>query len=142
MGYGVPAAIAAKLAAPERCVAACCGDGGFLMTGQEIETAVRYGVPILVVVFRNGLHGTIAMHQTRELGRTAGTAIGEVDLASYARSLGAAGYTVRETDDLEPVLEEALASDAVVLVDVVTDPDLISPSARLSELAGGTGQDG
>ncbi len=63
MGYGVPAAVAAKLAAPERTVVACCGDGGFLMTGQEIETAVRYGAAITVVVFRNRLHGTIAMHQ-------------------------------------------------------------------------------
>ncbi|MCA1718690.1 MAG: thiamine pyrophosphate-binding protein [Actinobacteria bacterium] len=137
MGYGVPAAVAAKLAAPERCVVACCGDGGFLMTGQELETAVRYGAPILVVVFRNGMHGTIAMHQARELGRTAGTGIGEVDLASYARSLGAEGYTVHDTEDLAPTLERALASDTVALVDVVTDPDIISPSARLSELAGG-----
>ncbi len=135
MGYGVPAAVAAKLAAPERSVVACCGDGGFLMTGQELETAVRCGTPILVVVFRNGMHGTIAMHQARDLGRTAGVEIGEVDLAGYARSLGAEGYTVRDSEDLVPVLDEALASDSVALVDVVTDPDIISPSARLSELA-------
>ena len=134
MGYGVPAAVAAKLAAPERPVVACCGDGGFLMTGQEIETAVRCGTPILVVVFRNGMHGTIAMHQAREVGRTAGVEIGEVDLAGYARSLGAAGYTVREPEDLTPVLADALASGSVALVDVVTDPNIISPSARLSEL--------
>ena len=138
MGYGVPAAVAAKLAAPDRRVLAVVGDGGFLMTGQEIETAVRYGVPITVVVFRNGMHGTIAMHQTREIGRTAGIEIGDVDLASYAHSLGAAGYTVRDPDDLAPTLERALASGDVALVDVVTDPDIISPSARLSELAGRT----
>ena len=135
MGYGVPAAVAAKLAAPDRPVIACCGDGGFLMTGQEIETAVRYGTPVLVIVFRNGMHGTIAMHQAREVGRTAGVEIGEVDLASYARSLGAAGFLVRDAEDLAPALEEALASDSVALVDVVTDPDIISPAARLSELA-------
>ena len=139
MGYGVPAAIAAKLVAPERSVAACCGDGGFLMTGQELETAVRCGTPILVVVFRNGMHGTIAMHQARDLGRTAGVEIGEVDLATYARSLGAEGYTVRETEDLVPALDEALSSDSVALVDVVTDPDIISPTARLSELADRSG---
>src|SRR5215211_7838971 len=139
MGYGVPAAVAAKLVAPERSVAACCGDGGFLMTGQELETAVRCGTPILVVVFRNGMHGTIAMHQARDLGRTAGVEIGEVDLASYARSLGAEGYTVRDTEDLVPALDEALASDSVALVDVVTDPDIISPTARLSELADHSG---
>jgi acetolactate synthase I/II/III large subunit len=139
MGYGVPAAVAAKLSAPERHVVAIVGDGGFLMTGQEIETAVRYGVPITVVVFRNGMHGTIAMHQTREMGRTAGVEIADVDLAGYARSLGAAGYTARDLDELVPTLERALATDDVSLLDVVTDPDIISPSARLSELAGGAG---
>jgi acetolactate synthase-1/2/3 large subunit len=82
------------------------------------------------------MHGTIAMHQTRELGRTAGTGIGEVDLASYARSLGAEGYTVRDPEDLVPTLEEALDLDTVALVDVVTDPDLITPTSRLSEMAG------
>ena len=134
MGYGVPAAVAAKLAAPDRCVVATAGDGGFLMTGQEIETAVRYKTPVVVVVFRNGMHGTIAMHQAREIGRTAGAEIGSVDLAEYARSLGAVGYTVRKSEALVPVLEEALASHSVAVVDVVTDSDLISPSARLSEL--------
>jgi acetolactate synthase I/II/III large subunit len=136
MGYGVPAAVAAKLAAPDRCVVAVAGDGGFLMSGQEIETAVRYGAQVVVVVFRNGMHGTIAMHQRRELGRTAGVEIGEVDLAGYARSLGAAGYSVNEPDELTPALESALTSGTAALVDVVTDPDLISPSARLSEFAG------
>jgi acetolactate synthase I/II/III large subunit len=136
MGYGVPAAVAAKLAAPDRCVVAVAGDGGFLMSGQEIETAVRYGAPILVVVFRNGLHGTIAMHQAQEMGRTAGVEIAEVDLAGYARSLGAVGYTVRDPEDLVPTFEEALASDTVTLVDVVTDADLITPTSRLSEMAG------
>jgi acetolactate synthase-1/2/3 large subunit len=138
MGYGVPAAVAAKLAAPDRTVVACCGDGGFLMTGQEMETAVRYGAPITVVVFRNGLQGTIAMHQKRDLGRTAGIEIGEVDLAGYARSLGAEGYTVRDPDELMPALQAASASDAVSLLDVVTDPDIISPTAKLSELAAET----
>ena len=135
MGYGVPAAVAAKLTAPDRTVVACCGDGGFLMTGQEMETAVRYGVPITVVVFRNGLQGTIAMHQQRDLGRTAGVDIGAVDLAGYARSLGAEGYTVRDPEELAPALQAASSSDAVALVDVVTDPDVISPTSRLSELA-------
>jgi acetolactate synthase-1/2/3 large subunit len=138
MGYGVPAAVAAKLAAPERTVVACCGDGGFTMTGQEMETAVRYGAPITVIVFRNGLQGTIAMHQRRDLGRTAGVEIGDVDLAAFARSLGAEGHTVRDPDELAPALQAALASDAVSLLDVVTDPDIISPSARLSEITAGT----
>jgi acetolactate synthase-1/2/3 large subunit len=134
MGYGVPAAVAAKLAAPDRTVVACCGDGGFLMTGQEIETAIRYGTAITVVVFRNRLHGTIAMHQKQALGRTAGVEIGEVDLAGYARSLGAEGHTVRDPEGLAPAMEAALASDTVTLLDVVTDPDVITPSTTLSEI--------
>lgn len=134
MGYGVPAAVAAKLGAPDRCVVATAGDGGFLMTGQELETAVRYRAPIIIVVFRNGMHGTIAMHQLHELGRTAGTEIGNVDLAGYARSLGAEGYTVREPDELLPALERAIHDERVAVVDVVTDPDVLSPSARLSKL--------
>jgi acetolactate synthase I/II/III large subunit len=135
MGYGVPAAVAAKLAAPDRTVVSCCGDGGFLMTGQELETAVRYGAPITVIVFRNGLQGTIAMHQQRDLGRVAGVDIGAVDLAGFARSLGAEGHTVSEPDELVPALRAAWSSDAVSLVDVITDADIISPTARLSELA-------
>jgi len=85
------------------------------------------------------MHGTIAMHQAREVGRTAGVEIGEVDLAGYARSLGATGYSVRDPEELAPTLAEALASDSVALLDVVTDPDVISPSALLSELAPQTG---
>ena len=109
------------------------------MNGQELEDAVRYRASIVVDIFRNGKHGTIAMNQARELGRTDGTELGDVDLASYARSLGAQGYTVRDPGELVPALEGALASEAVALVDVVTDPDLISPSARLSELAAAGG---
>ena len=106
------------------------------MTGQEIEIAVRYQIPMTVVVLRNGMHGTIAMHQAREMGRTAGAEIGEVDLAGYARSLGARGYTVREPDELAPALQEAVSEESAALVDVVTDPDLINPTARLSEITG------
>jgi acetolactate synthase I/II/III large subunit len=134
MGYGVPAAVAAKTAAPDRRVVAVAGDGGFMMTGQELETAVRYGVNILVVVFKNGMHGTIAMHQMRSAGRTAGTEIGQIDLATYARSLGAQGWSVSEEDDLDDVLRESLEAEGPALVEVVTDPDLITPTARLSEL--------
>jgi hypothetical protein len=81
------------------------------------------------------MHGTIAMHQARDTGRTAGSEIGAVDLAGFARSLGAEGFTVADPADLEGALREAVAHEGVSLVDVVTDPDLISPTARLSELA-------
>jgi acetolactate synthase-1/2/3 large subunit len=137
MGYGAPAAVAAKLACPERCVVCVAGDGGLLMTGQELETAVRYGANIVVVVLRNGMHGTIAMHQMRSLGRTAGTGIGSVDLAAYARSLGASGFTAQDEEGLEAALQNALDVDGPALVEAITDPDLITPTARLSELADG-----
>jgi acetolactate synthase-1/2/3 large subunit len=134
MGYGVPAAVAAKTAAPDRRVVAVAGDGGFMMTGQELETAVRYGLNILVIVFKNGMHGTIAMHQMRSVGRTAGTEIGQIDLATYASSLGAQGWSVSDEVDLDEVLRESLEAEGPALVEVVTDPDLITPTARLSEL--------
>jgi acetolactate synthase-1/2/3 large subunit len=138
MGYAVPAAVAAKIAAPDRTVVAVAGDGGALMTGQELETAVREGAAVTVVVFQNGLYGTIAMHQARELGRIAGTRIsGPLDLAGYARSLGARGATAHTREELEKALAEAVGADLPTLVDVRTDPEVISPTATLSGLLGG-----
>src|SRR6266545_494485 len=137
MGYGVPAAIGAALAAPGRPVVALCGDGGFLMTGQEMETAVRCGAPVLAVVFANGLYGTIAMHQARELGRPAGVDIGPVDLAGYARALGADAVTVDAPDQLDDAFAAAAAFDRPRVVVVRTDPDVLSPTATLSGLLGG-----
>lgn len=137
MGYAVPAAIAAKLAAPERTVVAVAGDGGALMTGQELETAVRTGAAVTVVVFQNGLYGTIAMHQARRLGRIAGTEIGgPLDLAGYARALGARGATVHTREELEKALAEAVTAELPTLVDVRTDPEVISPTATMSDLLG------
>ncbi|MBM7786782.1 thiamine pyrophosphate-dependent enzyme [Tenggerimyces flavus] len=134
MGYAVPAAVAAKLSRPHSTVVAFVGDGGVLMTGQEIETAVRLDAPIVVVVFRNGLYGTIAMHQAREHGRLAAVDIGELDLAQWARGLGAIGLTLDRPSDTENVLRTALACGRPCVVDVRTDPDVIAPNRRLSEL--------
>ena len=135
MGYAVPAAVAAKIARPERTVVAVVGDGGAMMTGQELETAVRMGAPITVIVFQNGLYGTIAMHQARVLGRLSGTRIsGPLDLAGYARSLGAQGATVHTREELVKALSESVTADLPTLVDVRTDPEVISPSATLGDL--------
>ena len=91
MGYGYPAAVAAKLAEPKRTVFALCGDGDFLMTGQEIATAVQYGANFVAVVVNNGLYGTIRMHQEREYpGRVYGTELRNPDFAAYARAFGGA----------------------------------------------------
>lgn len=132
MGYAVPAAVATKIAEPGRTVVAMVGDGGALMTGQEIETAVRHHAPVIVVVFRNGLYGTIAWHQARAHGRLAAVSIGAVDFASWARGLGAAGFTVESPADLEPAIRAALAENRPSVLDVRTDPDVITADARLS----------
>jgi acetolactate synthase-1/2/3 large subunit len=140
MGYGVPAAVGAKLAAPDRTVVGCMGDGGFLMSGLEIETAVRYGLDLVCVVFRNGLHGTIAMHQAREVGRLAGTRIGPVDFAALARSLGAYGVSVTAESQLDDAVAGALAFRGPAVIEVHCDPDLIAPDLRLTTLMDASGE--
>lgn len=139
MGYGIPAAVAAKLALPDRDVVALVGDGGFLMTGQELETAVRHELPITVVVFRNGLYGTIAFHQAQHFGRIAAVEIGDVDVAAIARGYGAAAWQVSARGELEKALEEARTCGCPAVVDAIVDPDVLTPSARLSDFLG---QDG
>ncbi|QBI18426.1 thiamine pyrophosphate-binding protein [Egibacter rhizosphaerae] len=134
MGYGVPAGVAAALAEPEREVVVLVGDGGLLMTGQELETAVRYGARLTVVVFRNGLYGTIALHQGRQHGRTSGVDIGEVDVAGLAHAYGAAAWRVSRSDELEPALAAARDHAGPAVVDVLVDPDVLTPAARLSDL--------
>lgn len=136
MGYAVPSGVAAALAAPGRTVAAVCGDGGFLMTGQEVETAVRLGARLIVVVMRNGQYGTIAMHQLRHTGRMSAVTIGEVDIAGLATSLGATGVAVEREMDLDRAFSEARQRAGVTVLDIRTDPDLTTPSLRLSDLRG------
>lgn len=128
MGYGVPAAVAAALVDPGRPVVAVVGDGGLLMTGQEIETAARYGLDLTVVCMRNGLYGTIATHQELTFGRRAGVEIGPVDLAGWARALGAEAWTAADDDAVGPALAAALAVEGPSFVEVVTDPDVLSPT--------------
>jgi acetolactate synthase-1/2/3 large subunit len=134
MGYAVPAAVGAKLVHPDRTVVAMVGDGGVLMTGQEIETAARHGAAILVIVFQNGLYGTIAMHQASRFGRTAGVAIDPVDLTQWARGLGATAFDVHDLRDLTRALEAARGTIGPVVMTVHADADVISPTTRLSTL--------
>jgi acetolactate synthase I/II/III large subunit len=136
MGYAVPAAIGVKIARPDVPVVAVLGDGGFLMTGPELETAVRTGAPVVAVVFRNGLYGTIAMHQARETGRMTAVDIGAVDVAGMARSLGAAAWTVEDAAELRPALREALAAGRPAVVDVACAPDVIAPGLSLDAMLG------
>jgi acetolactate synthase I/II/III large subunit len=137
MGYAVPAAIGAKIAAPDRTVVGLAGDGGFSMSAMEIETAVREGVDVTYIVFRNGLQGTIAMHQARSRGRLSGVRIGPMDIAGLATSLGAHGVTVAAESDLRDALRAAVAVPGPSVVEVLTDPEVLSPSTTLSALLGG-----
>ncbi len=134
MGYAVPAAVAAAIVDPAHLAVATVGDGGYLMTGQEIETAVRERAKVVVVVFRNGLYGTIAMHQARTYGELSGVEIGAVDLAQHAESLGALGLSVTDPNELDDALDAAVRADRPAVLDVVVDPEAITPSARLDDL--------
>jgi len=135
MGYGFPAAIAAKLAEPERPVIAVCGDGDFLMNGQELATAVQYGAHFVALVVNNGLYGTIRMHQEREYpGRVYGTELSNPDFAAYARAFGAHGETVTRTAEFAPAFERAFSAGKAALIELRIDPDAITPATTLSAI--------
>ncbi|MBK1794774.1 thiamine pyrophosphate-binding protein [Devosia sp. WQ 349] len=135
MGYGVPAAIAAKSLFPDRQVFCFAGDGCFMMTSQEIATAMHYGLNPIFIVFDNGIYGTIRMHQEREYPeRVVATELTNPDFAAYARSFGALGITVKKTEEFTPALQQALASDVPTVLHLVIQPDVVSVRARLSEI--------
>jgi len=135
MGYGYPAAVAAKLAHPKRTVLGLCGDGDFLMTGQEIATAAQHGANFVALVVNNGSYGTIRMHQEREYpGRVYGTELKNPDFAAYARAFGGHGETVERTADFAPAYERAAASGKPAIVELKIDPDAITPATTLSAI--------
>jgi acetolactate synthase-1/2/3 large subunit len=135
MGYGVPAAVAAKLLHPERDVVAMAGDGDFLMTGQELATAVQYDAAIVVLVVNNGMYGTIRMHQERHYpGRVSGTDLVNPDFADLARAYGAHGAVVERTEDFPAAFDEALACGRPALVELRVDPEALTPRQSLSEI--------
>ncbi|MGZ5040779.1 MAG: thiamine pyrophosphate-binding protein [Usitatibacter sp.] len=135
MGYGVPAAIAAKLARPERTVVCFAGDGDFLMTGQELATAVQYNAPIIVIVVNNGIYGTIRMHQEKHYpGRVIGTDIRNPHFAAFARAFDAVGEIVEETAQFGPAFERCVASGKPAVIDVRIDPQAITPNTTLDAI--------
>jgi acetolactate synthase-1/2/3 large subunit len=135
MGYGVPAAVAAKLLHPERVVLSWNGDGCFLMNGQEFATAVQYGLAIVFVVIDNGMYGTIRMHQERHYpGRVSGTSLVNPDFAALARAYGAVGLTVTRTEEFAGAFERALAAGGPALVHVRLDAQALTPNASLDAL--------
>ncbi len=135
MGYGVPAAITAKLLHPERTVVSFSGDGCFLMNGQELATAVRYNLPIIFIVVNNGIYGTIRMHQERHFpGRVHGTSLTNPDFAAYARAFGAQGETVERTADFPAAFDRAMKTEGPTLIELRVDPEAITPGRTLSEI--------
>jgi acetolactate synthase-1/2/3 large subunit len=135
MGYGLPAAVAAKIVFPERAVVCIAGDGDFLMTGQELATAVQHDAPVVVLVVDNGMYGTIRMHQERQFpGRVSGTDLRNPDFAAFARSFGCHAERVERTADFPAALERALGAGVPALLHIPVDPEAITPRRTLSEI--------
>ena len=137
MGYGIPAAIAARHVYPDRPVVAFCGDGGALMTGQEIATAVHHGIDPVILVVNNSMYGTIRMHQEREYpDRVIGTDLTNPDFVAWARSFGAFAARVERTEEFPGAFEKALRAARVALVELRIDPELITTRATLAQIRG------
>jgi acetolactate synthase I/II/III large subunit len=135
MGYGIAAAIAAKLVHPDRIALCFTGDGDFVMSSPEFATAVQYELPIIVVLVNNGMYGTIRMHQERQFpGRVVGTDLVNPDFPALAQSYGGFGERVERTADFEAAFERALDSGLPALLELPVDPERISPRVTLSEL--------
>ncbi|MBS0220344.1 MAG: thiamine pyrophosphate-binding protein [Proteobacteria bacterium] len=135
MGYGVPAAVAAKIVQPNRMVVSFAGDGCFLMNGQEFATAVQHGANVVIVVVDNGMYGTIRMHQEREYPtRVHGTDLKNPDFAAYARAFGGHGETVEQTADFAAAFERAVAAGKPAIIHVKTDPEALTSRITLGKL--------
>jgi acetolactate synthase-1/2/3 large subunit len=135
MGYGLPAAIAAKLADPTRTVVNFAGDGCFLMTGQEMATAAQYGLDIVTIVANNGMYGTIRAHQERQYPeRVVGTTLMNPDFAAYARAFGGHGEKVERTADFKGAFERALAARKPAIIELAIDPEALTPRQTLSQI--------
>jgi acetolactate synthase I/II/III large subunit len=133
MGYGLPAAVGAKRAFPNRMVVSVAGDGCFLMHGQEFATAVQYELPIVVIIVDNGMYGTIRMHQEREYpGRVSATALKNPDFAAYARAFGGFGARVETTEEFAPAFQRAVESGKPAILHLLIDPETITPTTTLS----------
>ncbi|HWH18124.1 MAG TPA: thiamine pyrophosphate-binding protein [Allosphingosinicella sp.] len=135
MGYGLPAAVAAALRFTDRQAVCVAGDGDFLMNGQELATAVRYGADLLVLVVDNQSYGTIRMHQEREYpARLSGTDLANPDFAALARAYGCRAETVERTEEFAPALARAQNEKGVKLLHLKTDIEFISNAATISKL--------
>jgi acetolactate synthase-1/2/3 large subunit len=135
MGYGTPAGVACKIAAPGRMVLSISGDGDFLMNGQELATAVQHDAAVIFIVVNNGMYGTIRMHQERDYpARVYGTDLRNPDFAAYARAFGAQGETVAATAEFAPAFERCVAAGKPALIEIRLDPQAITTQTTLDAI--------
>ena len=138
MGAGIPAAVAAKAEHPDRTVVAFAGDGDFQMTGMEIGAAVQAGCQPIVLVLNNGMYGTIRMHQEREYpDRVSGTALVNPDFVALARAFGYHAERVETTAAFGPAFTRAAASATGALLELVLDPEAITPRRTITQIREG-----
>jgi acetolactate synthase-1/2/3 large subunit len=128
MGYGLPAAIGAAIACPDRRFVALAGDGCFMMTAEELATAVQEGLNIVTLVFNNAAYGAIRLTQLRQFGRATGTALHSPDFAAFARAFGAHGERVTTTAEFAPAFERAFAAAGPAVIDIVIPPEATRPA--------------
>lgn len=133
MGIALPGAVAAKLAYPNKRVLAISGDAGFMMNSQEIETALRHNLALVVMIWHDKEYGLIKWHQQRRFGRSGDISFNNPDFVKYAESLGALGFRVESAEDLIPTLNHAFMENTVVIVDVPVD---YSENMKLTEKLG------
>ncbi len=135
MGYGMPAAVAAKAARPDATVICYAGDGGILMTGNELATALRHDLGIILIIANNSMYGTIRMHQEREYpGRMTATQLTNPDFAAWAQSFGAHGERVETTAQFAPAFQRALAAGGPAVIELIVSEELLSSNMTLTQL--------
>ena len=138
MGYGLPAAVAGAATYRDRDVVCITGDGDFMMSCQELATAVHYQLNLKVIIVNNGMYGTIRMHQERTYsGRVFGTDIVNPDFVDMAKNFGARGERVEVTEDFMPALERALKHEGPAVIELLIDREALTPNATLSEISAG-----
>jgi acetolactate synthase I/II/III large subunit len=138
MGYGIPAAVAARAVHPERIAVCVSGDGDFLMSGHELAAAMQERLPIIVLVVNNRMYGTIRMHQERNFpGRVSGTDLLNPDFVALGKAFGAYAERIVQTDEFPDALERALGAGRSALLELVVDPEAITPTQTLSEIRAG-----
>jgi acetolactate synthase I/II/III large subunit len=138
MGYSVPAAVGAKIAFPGRMVVSMVGDGGFMMTGQEIATAFHHGVAPIVLVFNNQMYGTVRMYQERAYpGRVSGTALTNPDFVKFIEAFGGHGELVAATAEFAPAFRRAVESGRPAVIELRMNPEQITSRATIAQLRAG-----